>query len=62
MDAEQDNPEKGEDLRPQIEGEDYVWENGYMVLTAKFLKKRGYCCESGCRECPYDYQKKVRGH
>lgn len=24
-----------------------------MVLTAHFLLKRGYCCNSGCRHCPY---------
>ncbi|MEO0903077.1 MAG: DUF5522 domain-containing protein, partial [Bacteroidota bacterium] len=21
--------------------------------------KRGYCCESGCRHCPYGYNKKT---
>lgn len=28
-------------------------ETGYTVLTAEFLQRRGYCCESGCRHCPY---------
>ena len=37
-----------------IEGVDYYFENGYMVLTAHFLLKRGYCCGNGCRHCPYD--------
>ena len=37
------------------EGEDYYLENGLMVFTAAFLKRRGYCCESGCRHCPYGY-------
>jgi len=23
------------------------------VFTAQFLIDRGYCCESGCRHCPY---------
>ena len=32
---------------------DYYMENGKMVLTAHFLLKRGYCCNSGCRHCPY---------
>jgi hypothetical protein len=36
-----------------IEGVDFYFENGLMVLTAHFLKKRGYCCDSGCRHCPY---------
>jgi hypothetical protein len=35
------------------EGLDYYFENGLMVLTAEFLRKRGYCCDSGCRHCPY---------
>jgi hypothetical protein len=26
---------------------------GYRVFTAAFLASRGYCCESGCRHCPY---------
>ncbi|MCC6327352.1 MAG: hypothetical protein IT174_02470 [Acidobacteria bacterium] len=35
------------------EGVDYYFENGLMVLTGEFLRKRGYCCGSGCRHCPY---------
>lgn len=27
--------------------------SGFSVFTAKFLAARGYCCESGCRHCPY---------
>ena len=26
---------------------------GFEVFTAKFLLEREYCCESGCRHCPY---------
>jgi hypothetical protein len=44
-----------EDLIP---GVDYHIENGYWVFTAEYLAKRGYCCESGCKNCPYGYQKK----
>lgn len=36
-----------------IEGVDYYYENGLMVLTEHFLKKRGYCCGNNCRHCPY---------
>lgn len=39
-----------------VEGIDYYYENGLMVLTAIYLQKRGYCCRSGCRHCPYDYK------
>jgi len=36
-----------------VEGEDYYIENGYYVFTSNYLLKRGYCCGSGCRHCPY---------
>lgn len=35
------------------EGVDYYIENGLYVFTAQYLRKRGYCCGSGCRHCPY---------
>ncbi|MEM7574797.1 MAG: DUF5522 domain-containing protein [Bacteroidota bacterium] len=35
---------------------DYYFENGLMVMTAAFHRKRGYCCGSKCRHCPYDHQ------
>lgn len=38
-----------------IEGTDFYFDDdGLMVLTADYLKKRGYCCENSCRHCPYD--------
>ena len=36
-----------------VEGVDYYVEAGRWVFTAKFLRDRGYCCDSGCRHCPY---------
>ncbi|HEY0407936.1 MAG TPA: DUF5522 domain-containing protein [Pyrinomonadaceae bacterium] len=39
--------------RALVEGRDYYLERGLMVFTAQFLRARGYCCESGCRHCPY---------
>jgi hypothetical protein len=26
---------------------------GYQVWTALYLWERGFCCETGCRHCPY---------
>ena len=43
------------DAQDLIEGEDYYLEKGNWVFTAKYLLKRGYCCRSGCRHCPYGY-------
>ena len=40
-----------------IEGIDYYMEDGLMVLTAHYLRERGYCCQSGCRHCPYGFVK-----
>jgi hypothetical protein len=28
---------------------------GYEVFTALGLRQRGYCCENGCRHCPYRF-------
>lgn len=36
---------------------DYYLENGRMVFTAQYLRRRGYCCQSGCRHCPYGFRK-----
>ncbi|MCC7297209.1 MAG: hypothetical protein IT244_02650 [Bacteroidia bacterium] len=32
---------------------DFYLENGYMVFTAAYHLKRGSCCGSGCKHCPY---------
>jgi hypothetical protein len=54
-----DKKNKSDAERPKAEkekfteGRDYYFEDGLMVLTAHFLRKRGYCCGSGCRHCPY---------
>ncbi len=32
---------------------DYYLENGYVVFTENYHKRRGYCCGSGCRHCPF---------
>jgi hypothetical protein len=36
-----------------VEGVDFYYENGLVVLTAHFLLKRGQCCGNDCRHCPY---------
>lgn len=28
-------------------------DSGLFVLTAAYLRDRGYCCDRGCRHCPY---------
>ncbi len=39
--------------RELVENIDYYFDNGFMVLTERFLSDRGYCCLNGCRHCPY---------
>jgi hypothetical protein len=40
---------------PPLEPGDFYIENGFVVFTAAYHLKRGYCCGSGCRHCPYDH-------
>ncbi|HKE58811.1 MAG TPA: ABC transporter substrate-binding protein [Pyrinomonadaceae bacterium] len=35
------------------EGKDYYLEGNSMVFTSSYLQRRGYCCDSGCRNCPF---------
>lgn len=52
-------PEDEKRDKPEfIEDKDYYFENGLMVLTEYFLKKRGYCCNNNCRHCPYKENEK----
>jgi len=36
--------------------EDYYMENGFLVFTESYHIKRGYCCGSSCRHCPYEHE------
>jgi len=40
-------------LRNLREGEDYYFDGPYLVFTAAYHLKRGQCCGSGCRHCPF---------
>ncbi|MFZ6050614.1 DUF5522 domain-containing protein [Halocola ammonii] len=33
----------------------YKSPEGYIVFTEKYHLKRGYCCRSGCKHCPYGF-------
>ncbi len=35
--------------------EDFYTENGRYVFTEAYHLKRGICCGSGCRHCPYEH-------
>jgi hypothetical protein len=38
-------------------GDYYYTEQGLIVFTAQYHLKRGYCCKSGCRHCPFGFPK-----
>ncbi|MES2799277.1 MAG: DUF5522 domain-containing protein [Bacteroidota bacterium] len=44
----------------KLEVEDfYRSPEGYIIFTEKYHLKRGYCCKSSCKHCPYGYDKKT---
>jgi len=37
----------------------YKTKEGYIVFTEVYHLKRGHCCQSGCKHCPYGFDKKT---
>jgi hypothetical protein len=44
---------KAEPGNDELRPEDFYYEGPYLVFTAAYHLKRGYCCNSDCRHCPY---------
>ena len=40
---------------PIKDGDYYLTSDGYRCFTEQYHLRRGYCCESGCKHCPYGY-------
>jgi hypothetical protein len=36
-----------------VQGVDYYIDGGKFVFTSTYHLKRGHCCNSKCRHCPY---------
>jgi len=51
---DQDPAKEENGASPALEPEDYYLEGPYLVFTAAYHLKRGYCCGSECRHCPYE--------
>jgi hypothetical protein len=49
--------DKSKKAQPEKNEPDFYMENGFMVFTASYHLKRGYCCKNGCRHCPYGFKK-----
>jgi len=45
--------ESDADSSQSLAEEDFYYEGPYLVFTAAYHLKRGYCCNSNCRHCPY---------
>lgn len=46
--------------RTKLDKEDfYTSPEGFIIFTEKYHLKRGYCCKSGCKHCPYDFNQKT---
>ena len=52
MASEEDRVEEAADAG-ELAPEDFYFDGPYMVFTAAYHLKRGYCCNSDCRHCPY---------
>jgi hypothetical protein len=44
-----------------FDDEDYYLDGGFTVMTEEYHLKRGFCCGSGCKWCPY-WPKAERGN
>jgi hypothetical protein len=36
---------------------DSYYDGPYLVFTEQYHLRRGWCCKSGCRHCPYGFAK-----
>jgi hypothetical protein len=49
-------------MRDKITDKDYyINEHGKVVFTKEYHLKRGSCCGSGCKHCPYE-PKHIKGN
>ena len=59
-----DKPDKKIEKEPELQAkpqepklqshtQDFYYEGPYIVFTKAYHLKRGYCCSSQCRHCPY---------
>jgi|TARA_R110002167_G_scaffold136327_6_gene323048 hypothetical protein len=45
-----------ESVKLKLQPKDSYLENGNVVMTEDFHKRRGSCCGNNCRHCPYHPQ------
>lgn len=53
-------PGKFAAMSKELEPEDFYYSaEGYIVFTEAYHLKRGRCCQSGCKHCPYGFDKRT---
>jgi hypothetical protein len=57
MAAEKAMPDDRE--APVPEPGEFYYDGPFVVFTEAYHLRRGWCCESGCRHCPYGFKKKT---
>ena len=50
-------PDSEERKAPIPEPGEFYMDGPYIVFTEAYHLRRGWCCQSGCRHCPYGYDK-----
>ena len=57
MAEENPAPIPGENTEPSemAEDDEFYFDGPYMVFTEAYHLRRGYCCYSGCRHCPWGF-------
>ncbi len=45
--------------QPLQPGDFYYTAEGYLVFTAQYHLRRGHCCGSSCRHCPWNFAAKA---
>ena len=43
--------------KTKLKSDEFYLEEGKMVMTEIYHKRRGFCCNNGCRHCAYKNKK-----
>ncbi|WP_263359042.1 DUF5522 domain-containing protein [Acidicapsa ligni] len=57
----EDSKDRDTRIAPEPEADEFYFEGPFLVFTEAYHLRRGWCCQSGCRHCPYGFQKTPAG-
>jgi hypothetical protein len=49
-----EKPTNSQGEKSKLLPSDFYMENGRKVMTEEYHIRRGYCCGSACRHCPFE--------